>query len=71
MTTATQRYHEVGQTWHPVEDDRWKISYTYCGYSVPMSCVWFCDGELKAVCHTLGRAEHACTVLEEERRNSL
>jgi|688.fasta_scaffold03485_5 hypothetical protein len=71
MATA-ERYHTVGQSWHPLKDDeRWKITYTYCGYSVPMYCCWFCDTELVAVGRTLGKAEHACEVLREERRSKL
>ena len=63
--------HSVGQVWHLKDDERYSIHLTYCGYSVPMYCCYFCGGKMLAACRTLDKAEHACAVLKAERDASL
>jgi hypothetical protein len=70
LTTMTFiESHQLGQTWHPIKNDtRYKISLTFCGYSVPMYCCWFCDDELIGAARQLDRAVHACETIKSERR---
>jgi hypothetical protein len=64
--------HSVGQVWRPFKDDaRYKISFTFCGYSVPMYCCYFCDDTLLAACRSLDRAFHACEVMRADRQQLL
>jgi hypothetical protein len=66
------RSHLPGQVWRPLKDDaRYKISLTFCGYSVPMYCCYFCDDELLAACRSLDKAVHACEVMRTDRQQLL
>ena len=67
----TLKTHTIGQTWHPVkEDKRYYIGLQFCGYSVPLYVCFF-EGRPIATCRTLDKAFHACKVLRMEREATL
>jgi hypothetical protein len=67
--------HFAGQVWRLKGDERFSIHLTYCGYSVPMYCCYFCcshpDSKMLAACRSLDKAWHAIAVLKAERDASL